>query len=264
MLTLFSFLSKYDHDYVIYYDFLHWPYGDQTFEQSLAYIDQWIAYLTHQGVDAIIVPPVYELFYLQSSSVSYPILPLFTTYLMTYCFPYSLVGKIWLIGDFADLSQAQQLLEKLTSTYIPTEHQHHTKKFMFPFAYRSKQTSLWKYYLHGLSYSHILVHRILKHDLRYFKDAAVDTLIPFNYGYFHYQLPITKFLNFKKIRFHKLQEVEQSFLLCLSSFSSTSSSNSYTVTIAYTGHPTFLQQDKRLLWLLQKGKNVPITRVPLV
>lgn len=123
-----------------------------------------------------------------------------------------------MIGDFADMEQAQPLLEQLAHTYSPTQHQYHTKNFLFPFAYRSKQTSLWKYYLHGLSYSHLLVHRILKHDLRYFKDAAVDTLLPFNYGYFHYQVPIVKFLNFKKIRFHTLDDVEQSFLSCLSSF----------------------------------------------
>lgn len=35
MLTLFKFLTKYDHEYVVYYDQSHQFYGDQTFEESL-------------------------------------------------------------------------------------------------------------------------------------------------------------------------------------------------------------------------------------
>ncbi|MBU0626154.1 hypothetical protein KKH82_01690 [Patescibacteria group bacterium] len=56
-----------------------------------------------------------------------------------------------------------------------------------------------------------MVNKIIKHDMRYFKDALVDTIIPLNYGYFHYQNTLSKFFNFKKIRFHKLQKVEDVF-----------------------------------------------------
>jgi len=45
----------------VYYDFFHWPYGDKTFAQSLACVEKGIDYLTKQGVDYIILPPVYEL-----------------------------------------------------------------------------------------------------------------------------------------------------------------------------------------------------------
>lgn len=256
-LTLFSFLSSYNHDYVVYYDFLHWPYGDKTFVQSLACVQQGITYLTQQGVDHIIVPPIYELhlaWSLKPKAKSLNILPLFTRYLSDYCFPHSLVGKLWLIWDFADVEVAQSLLQKLAKTYSLADKQKSVKKFHFPFDYRVKETPLWKYYLTGLSYSNILVNKIIKFDLRYFKDAAVDTLIPLNYGYFHYQTTITKFLNFKKIRFHGLKSLEDIFVSLLLKPSKT-----YSMQIAYTGHPEFLKREKRLMRLLQKGKDVQIT-----
>lgn len=77
----------------MYYDFLHWPYGDKTFEQSLAYVEKGITYLMKEGVETIIIPPVYELAVLEKK-ISAPILPIFTTYLFDYVFKYSLVGKL--------------------------------------------------------------------------------------------------------------------------------------------------------------------------
>lgn len=109
------------------------------------------------------------------------ILPLFTTYILKYCFTYSLVGKIGILGDFADIEKAQVLLKNLEKSYTLTVNQKSIKKFHMPFAYRSKEVPLWKYYLTTFSYSNILVNRIIKFDLRYFKDAMVDTLVPFNY-----------------------------------------------------------------------------------
>ncbi|MCX6825280.1 MAG: hypothetical protein NTY80_03555 [candidate division SR1 bacterium] len=252
-LTLFRFLSKYDHEYLVYYDFLHWPYGDKTFEQGLACVEKGIEYFTKQGVDAIILPPVYELHYLVEGS---KIFPLFRTYLFEYCFKYSLVGKIGLFGDFADVEQAQSLVKKLATTYILTENQKKIKKFHYPFAYRTKETPLWKYYLSSLSYSNVLVNKIIKFDLSYFKDAMTDTVIPLNYGYFHYQTTITKFLNFKKIRFHGLEKLETIFQTVTSDKGKVTSK--YSITIAYTGHVELLKREKRLVRLLQRGKNIDI------
>lgn len=79
------------------------------------------------------------------------------------------------------MSVAQSLLQDLAKTYMLADNQKNIKKFHFPFTFRLKETSLWKYYFTSLSYSHILVNKIIKFDLRYFKDAAVDTVIPFNY-----------------------------------------------------------------------------------
>ena len=106
---------------------------------------------------------------------------------------------------------AQKLISHLEKKYALAENQKSIKKFHFPFVYWFKETPLWKYYLTSISYSNILVNKIIKFDLRYFKDAMIDTLIPLNYGYFHYQNTITNFLNFKKIRFHNLEKIENCF-----------------------------------------------------
>jgi hypothetical protein len=116
-----------------------------------------------------------------------------------------------LLGDFADVEMAEKTMKALEKEYKLTESQKTIKKFHKPFAYRVKETPLRKYYLIGMSYSNILINKIIKFDLRYFKDAMVDTVIPLNYGYFNYQNTITKFLNFKKIRFHKLEKLEEIF-----------------------------------------------------
>jgi len=244
----------------VYYDDLHWPYGDKTFDQSLTYVEAWITYLTKQNVDMIIVPPVYELYIMQSSEFRIQkknILPLFTSYLTEYCFTYSLVGKIGMIGDFADIEKAQSLLQSFEKTYTLTKNQMSIKKFHSPIVYRTKEIPLRKYYLRGLSYSNILVNKIIKFDLRYFKDAMVDTLIPLNYGYFHYQGTISKFLNFKKIRFHTLEKLDAIFQELVGIDKKKAE---YSVTVVYTWHPDFLQREKRVLWLLQRGKKIDIHR----
>ncbi len=274
-LTLFKFLSKYDHEYVIYYDFFHFPYGDKTFAQALACVEKGVEYLTKQWVDKIIVPPVYELALVKSTPTllyqggkSSPlikgdkegfdtILPLFTTYLQEHCFKYSLIGKIGFFGDFADVGEIETLVKKIAKWYVLNDHQKAIKKFHFPFAYRVKETPLWKYYLSSLSYSHVLVNKIIKFDLRYFKDAMVDTLVPLNYGYFNYQPTISKYLNFKKIRFHKLEKLEEVFQGLVPSDKG-QGKNKYSVMVCYTGHVEILKREKRMMWLLQRGKGAEI------
>jgi hypothetical protein len=99
----------------------------------------------------------------------------------------------------------------------------------------------------------MMVNKIIKFDLRYFKDAMVDTLIPLNYGYFVYQTTISKFLNFKKIRFHKLDKLEKIFQSLL-----TPSTTPYRVQVYHTGHAEFLTREKKWMWMLGRGKNVAI------
>jgi hypothetical protein len=124
-------------------------------------------------------------------------------------------------------------MKDLEKDYVLANNQISIKKFHFPFVYRVKETPLWKYYLTSLSYSHILVNKIIKFDLRYFKDAMVDTLIPLNYGYFHYQNTIISFLNFRKIRFHPLEKLETVFQGLVPS-SKEEGKTIYSVKIAYT------------------------------
>ncbi len=253
-LALFNFLTKYDHEYVIYYDFAQWPYGDKTFDESLLAVQRWVDFLLKKKVDALIVPPLYEL-----ALASTPkILPLFADYVLKECFAHSLVGKIGLIGDFADMQQGQALMKWLEKKYTLNQNQQAIKKFQRPFAYRKKEVQLRKYYLSVLSYSDFMVNKVIKFDLRYFKDAMVDTVIPCNYGYFHYQTTITKFFNFKKIKFHKLEKLEAIFQQLAESMKLKAENKKYSVQVFFTGHAEFLQREKRLMRLLQRGKSVEV------
>lgn len=251
MLTLTKFLSTYDHEYIIYYDDLLRPYGDKPAALVQAVIADAIAVLEKRGVDKIILPPVWELAFRTNKKI----LPLFQTYLTDYCFTNSLVGKMGAIGDRSDMQVAQPLLESCATDYKLTNNQEKIKKFHNPMKRRLKETPLRKYFLTVLSYSDPMANKVAKFDLRYFKDANVDTLIPLNYGYFHYQNTIAKFLNFKKCRFHKLEKVQDSFeKLALPQ------GKKYDMTILYTGQKELLERQKKIMRTLQRGKSVELKR----
>ena len=92
-----------------------------------------------------------------------------------------------------------------------TDNQAAIKKFHSPVVWRGKEVRLWKPLLEHLSRSSILVNGLIKNDLKYFKDAAVDTLIPMNYSYFAAQKTITHLLSTKKIRFHGIEKLASVF-----------------------------------------------------
>ncbi len=252
-LTLFKFLNKYDHTYLVYHDQVNRPYGDKTFEYSKQKIIDWINFLKSKWADKIIVWPTYELALLNEKNYSDIILPLFSTYLQNICFPKSLVWKFGLVGDFADIQVWQDLVDRLSKSYSPNDNQKNIKKFNFPFCFRAKQVPMWKYYLTTLSYSHFMANKSIKFDLRYFKDCNIDTLIPLNYEYFHYQRVITKYFNFKKQKFHKLEEIENIF-----KWFSLDQDKKYSISIFSNWHTEFLTKDKKLIRFLQKWKQSEI------
>jgi hypothetical protein len=254
-LTLFKFLNKYDHEYIIYYDNISRPYWDKPFEYAIKQINEWIQTLQKAWAEKIILPPVYELTINQDNQPNKTIMPIFTNYLHNYCFKHSLTWQIWIFGDYADIQFWQKIISNEAIKYTQTENQKNTKKFHFPFKYRNKETWLWKHYLSNLSYSEPMVNSVIKHDLRYFKNANTDTIIPLNYWYFNYQTTITNFLNFKKIKFHKLEKIEDSFNNLLKSNNSLTNKSDYLVTIIYTWQIDFLIREKRLLWFINRWKS---------
>ena len=255
-LALFRFLTRYDHEYIVYYDSLHAPYGDKSFLSSLQAVEKGIQWLHAENVDTIILPPVYELYFLQQKQKS-QILPLFQTYLLQEVFPYSLVGKLGLLWEFADLQWAQKLISHLACSLSPSSVQRSTKAFVFPFQFWSKECGILNPLLTRLSRKSLLTNTLLKHELRYFKDARVDTVIPLNYLYFNAEKAIAKFFNFKKIRFHRLAKLEQIFC----SLTSQAKKSEYAVSIFVTDQAYFLKREKRMLWLLQRGKSIEIQRM---
>lgn len=254
-LWLFRILEKYDNEYFVYYDFLNWPYGDKWFDFSVKCVEAWIQYLLDQWVDKIILPPVFELHYLQSKNKFVDqILPLFQNYVLEYGFKYSLVGKIWIFWDYTDIQVVEKLLKNLEKRYKLSENQKNIRKFHSPFCYRTKEVNLRKSFLINLSYSDFMVNKVVKFDLRYFKDAMTDTVLPMNYWYFAYEKTISKFFNFKKIRFHKLEKLDEIFEW----FISKEKKSEYWVNIFFSGTSDFLTRDKRLVWLMQRWKSIEL------
>lgn len=89
----------------------------------------------------------------------------------------------------------------------------------------------------------MIINKIIKFDLRYFKDANVDTLIPLSYEYFNYQRTITNFFNQKKQKFHKRNIVHKLFWELIKS-SNIDINNQELASIYYTWSPHLLQQKK--------------------
>lgn len=249
MLALFSFLQRYDHDYHVWYDdaFLFW--GDKSVDLVMERVAVGIEALVAEGVDAVVLPPMVELKVRNENLFpNIKILPLFEQYILENCFTYSLVGKIGFLGDYFDLLEWQKQLTILAKNYNLSENQRQISKFHFPFVYWGKEVRNWKYLLDTCSWSMPLVHHKIKQDLRFFKDVGVDTIIPCNYSYFLAQKAIEK-ARYTKMRFYWLKILEKIF----ADFSWEKSSQ-YSVSISFTGHGDFFKREKKLLWLLGRGK----------
>ena len=157
----------------------------------------------------IVVPPVYELALLKEGENQ--ILPLFREYLFEFVFKHSLVGKLGIFGDREELSVAQKLISDFATQYALQPAQSATKRFHFPFVFWSEKLGVAKGLLSQLSWKSYLTNTLLKHQLLPFKDAMIDTLIPLNYCIFASEKTVAKFFNFKKIRFHTLESLDQIF-----------------------------------------------------
>lgn len=253
MLALFSFLQRYDHEYHIWYDSKFSFWWDKSVDLVMERVAEGIEFLKGEVVDALLVPPVIEL-KIRNENL-FPgvnVLPLFEKYVLDNCFAYSLVGKIGFLWDFLDIQEGQKQLENLAKNYNLSENQSKISKFKFPFAYWGKEVRNWKYLLDTASWSMPLMNHLVKQDLRYFKDAGVDTVVPYNYSYFYVQKVIKK-SSYTNMRFYDISVLEKIFVdLTKDKISD------YSVSVYETDHAEFLKREKRLQWLLWRGKNVDI------
>lgn len=257
-LYIFCFLQKYDFSYSVFYD---QEWGD-WFDKPLVYTVQRASHMLDaacsHGVTHVILPPLLELHFLQDESLNKKywsiIMPLYTTYVLQYCLPYSLVGKIWCVWDWLDENQ-QMLWKNLCAKHILTPKQKEINIFQQPLQFWSKKVSLRKHFLVSLGRKDWMMHNVVKHDLRYFCDAWVDTLLPLHYGYFAYDVTIAKFFRTKKIRWHRLEQVEKSFCDLIDDVKN---AGKYQVSVHYTGTIDHLLQEKKRVWLLQRGKQIQI------
>ncbi len=189
------------------------PYQDKTISYQKSHI-QWLLeeaekiWCTH-----IILPPINELEHFHTKEYKLKnttIIPLFTEYI-NYCFWKSLVWKIGYIWGYSNIQYIEKIHNLLSKQYIITNQQQQTKNFQQPLSKRTKDTSMREYFLRLLSPRQMMINKIIKTDLKYFKDANVDTIIPLSYSYFNFQTTISNFFNPKKQKFHKRNIIENIF-----------------------------------------------------
>lgn len=158
------------------------------------------------------LPPLWELCLLKKYP-DYPIIPLFGKYL-THCFGHSLVGKLGVLVEPMNIavdggiSPAQKLIDEVAASYSLTSSQAQMKSFHQPFAYWTQDVRMWPLLLRSLQPRSFMINTLVKGDLRVFRDAAVDTIIPTNYAYFAMEKTIQRFFNQKKQKFHGMDVLE--------------------------------------------------------
>ena len=253
-LALFQFLTRYDNEYLVYCDQVGFPYWEKSLDYVLERIEKAGEFLTQKWAEIIILDPVYELAFKHSGkNFWFKVLPLFEKYLHDYVFKYSLVGKIWILSDFWSIWSVQKFLENEEKEYIPTDEQKSIKKFSYPFHYRVKSASSWTYNINDLWVHNPYLIRTMKNDLRYFKDAYVDTILPMNYHYFRMQRTIKSFFNFHKIRFHDFSVLEECFKDLVEK-----SDWKYWINVWINQPSKFLTRNKQLMWLMQRWKSLEV------
>ena len=254
-LALFQFLTRYDNEYFVYCDQEWFPYWEKSLDFVLDRIEKAGEFLTKKWAEVIILDPVYELALKYSNKkLSFKVLPLFEKYLHDCAFKHSLVGKIWILSDFWSTWIIQKFLEDEEKNYKPTDEQKSIKKFSYPFHYRVKSASSWTANINDLWVHNTYLIRTMKNDLRYFKDAYVDTVLSMNYHYFRMQRAIKSFFNFHKIRFHDFGVVEQ----CFKDLIGEKSDWKYWVKVWINQPLIFLTRNKQLMWLIQRWKKVEV------
>ena len=157
----------------------------------------------------------------------------------------------------------QSLVAAQAERYQLTASQQATKKFHFPFAYRVKAAHARPAGIADLGNHNPYLIRTLKNDLKYFKDANVDTILPLHYHYFRMQRTIKGYFNFRKTRFHDLSVVEECFVSLTKSplppfTKGGDEKGKYAVQIRTNQDPSFLLKEKELVRLLQRGKEIEL------
>lgn len=224
------------------------PYQDKTQE----FLIQRTALLVKKSKELwcthILLSPVKELSWQYNNIDTYGqiIIPLFLSY-FNYCLSESLVGKIGFVWWYIDISQIESFFTMMIKSYQPTDKQKTTKKFHL--SKWTKDTSMREYFSRLYSSRNLLINKTIKEDLRYFKDASIDTLIPLNYSYFSYQRTITSYLNQKKYKFHKRDKLQEIFSTIVSPHITTLSPSITTVYHTWSLH---LINDKKWESLLSQ------------
>ena len=251
---LISLCQQYNLPYCIIADTLHRPHEEQDFWQSIQHIQQLITYGETIWCTHFLLSPIYELYHknISAYTLQWTIIDLFTNY-VAYTYNNSLIWKIGYIWGYSDIQQIETLHSILSKEYKPTSIQSSTKKFNHPLSKRTKTTPLRNQFVRILGKRNFLINTTIKYDLKYFKDANVDTIVPLQYSYFHFQKTITSFFNQKKQKFHKREVLVNIFTQLITDDSKQlKTQNLEITTIHYTWSPHLLTENKKWEALLSQ------------
>lgn len=230
-------------------DSLFWPYQDKETNQKIQRTEDIINYMKSQWITHFICHPTIELALLDNNKNRTDIIPLFTHYI-NYCLNHSLIGKIWFVWWYSDISQIENIFQVIVKEYIPTDNQKNIKKFKL--SKRTKDMSMRWYFSRLFSPRQMMINKIITTDLRYFKDANIDTLIPLDYSYFNFQKTITSFFNQKKQKFHKRDILTNIFASTIKDYSITKKETQETISVYSTWSLHLIQGNKKWERLLSQ------------
>lgn len=123
------------------------------------------------------------------------------------------MGKLGILAEPMNADGvAQTMIQTVTEDYTLTDRQRQIRRFHDPMVYRVQDVRMWPLLLRSLSPRAAFVNTVIKHDLRYFRDADVDTIIPTCYAYFAYEKTIQRYFNTKRQKFHGMAAIEECFV----------------------------------------------------
>ena len=250
-LSIMNMLSKYDHEYHIYIDNKRSFWWDKNREIGIKWVSEWIKYLESKWVYKIILPPTYEMAFLlddRYKHISQNIANIYISYLHNLVAKYSIVGKLWFLGDSADMEYLDLYISQILSDFKPSANQLGNKNFMKPFWIYRKLVPLWKYLSNHLSANNVLLNNIIKTDLKKIKSYNIDTLVPLNYAYMIHNKSIKHYIG--KIRFHDMTRIEEIWKWL------GYDKSEYSVNIYMTDNNKLLISEKKRKWLLCRGKSI--------
>lgn len=187
---------------------------------------------------------MYELLFQDDESIRDDIIPLFQHYL-AFVYSRSRVGKIGYLGAWAEGQMIYEIHQKQMKNYVLTAKQQHISSFHHPMVYWYKDTSMWHFWSKYFGHRTMLINKAIKFDLGYFKDADVDTIVPWSYEYFAWQRLITQTCNPKRYTFHKWEIITDIFSRLIDSKITSNQHDSQQVNIYTTGDFHLIQDKKR-------------------
>jgi hypothetical protein len=195
-LPIMQMLNQYNHHYYLVHDAHLWPSSEQSLQRLT---ERLIVVLDHlmetYQIDYFVLPPLFE----QSvTGKDYPIMSIFFDFLHK-SMQRARIGKVWIITTHHSLETIQSHLTWLLHEYQLTPQQERTRTFHRPCSLWLKECRFIPTFVPLMAKSDWMVRKKIKDALRFFKDAAVDVLIPYSWEVLYYEKVVTHMLSARMV-----------------------------------------------------------------